>query len=221
MAKTTSPILSIGAKGQIGKSLVFGTWRGVKYARQLVTPSNPNTSEQQTTRNTFKALSATWKRLGSTARAPFDTAANGRPLTPRNQYTKSNLSDLRGQSDLSNYEGSPGALGGIPPTSLTATTGSSSGEIDIDVGAPSEPTGWTLDSINYVAMLDRDPATDPSDFPVEAQETTVTAGSTNSYTISGLDAGQDYMVSVWTEWTRPDGRTAYGASLTAIQTSTV
>lgn len=219
MAKTTSPILSIGARGQIGKSMVFASWRGVSYARQLVTPSNPNSSAQQTTRNTFSALSDLWKRMPTTGVEPYNAASQGRPLTARNQFPKTNLSGLRGASDMSSFSGSPGARGGIPPTSLSDAGGAASGEIDVNVGAPDEPTGWTLDSIQAIAFQDRDPATSPTDFPVTGSDSSPTAGSSSSVNISGLETGTDYVVSAWTVWTRPDGRTAYGPSLTSIITS--
>lgn len=219
MAKVQSPILSIGAQGQIGKSQVYARWRGVPYARQLVVPSNPRSTAQQLTRGVFSGLSQLWKRAGTIAREPFNVSISGRPLTARNQYTKSNLSTLRGQTDFAGYVGSPGARGGIPPTSLAAVAGVSSGEIDLTVGAPSEPTGWTLDAIQWTAFQDHDPEMLPTDFIQEGEDTSPTAGSDVAITISGLDAGTDYVVSAWTQWTRPDGRTAYGASLSAIQAS--
>src|SRR5215467_10281648 len=51
MARTTSPLLSLGASGSIGKSIVFGTWKGLSYARQYVVPQNPKTTAQTATRN--------------------------------------------------------------------------------------------------------------------------------------------------------------------------
>jgi hypothetical protein len=47
MAKLNAPLLSFGASGQIGKSLVFFPWKGLNVARQYVVPTNPNTVPQQ------------------------------------------------------------------------------------------------------------------------------------------------------------------------------
>lgn len=214
MAKVRSPLLSIGASGQIGKSFVLASWRGVNYARQLVTPSNPQTTAQTSTRNTFSGLSSTWKILPSAARAPWDAATKGRPLTNRNQFVKTNLPSMRGEADMLKFSGSPGALGGIPPTSLAASTGAASGEVDVLVGAPEEPTGWTLDKIVSLAFVDRDPATIPDDTPVVVEDSDPTPGADSSANFTGLDPGETYVVTSWSEWTRPDGRTAYGSALT-------
>jgi len=43
MSKLTGPLLSFGARGQIGKAMVTSTWKGVPYARQYVVPANPQT----------------------------------------------------------------------------------------------------------------------------------------------------------------------------------
>lgn len=50
MAKTKAPLFGLGASGQLGKSIVFGSWKGIGTAREYVKPSNPNTILQQTQR---------------------------------------------------------------------------------------------------------------------------------------------------------------------------
>ena len=56
MAKLTGPLLSFGATGQIAKTMVVGTWRGIDYARQYVVPANPRTTAQQANRTRFALL---------------------------------------------------------------------------------------------------------------------------------------------------------------------
>lgn len=46
MAKVKAPLLSLGATGQLGKTLVMSTWKGIKTAREYVVPANPRTSLQ-------------------------------------------------------------------------------------------------------------------------------------------------------------------------------
>lgn len=46
MAKVTMPLMSGDASGKFGKALVFSKWKGQKYVRQLVTPSNPQSADQ-------------------------------------------------------------------------------------------------------------------------------------------------------------------------------
>lgn len=50
MAKVTGPLMSQDASGAYAGTLVFSKWKGRNYVRQLVTPSNPQTTGQQNTR---------------------------------------------------------------------------------------------------------------------------------------------------------------------------
>lgn len=218
MAKVKSPILSIGARGQIGKSQVYGSWRGVAYARQHVTPSNPNTSAQQLTRNTLDSLMEQYKRSGPLAREPWVSATTGRPLTDRNQVVKTNLPSLRVAPDMTGYQGSPGSLSGLPPTNVVAAATANAGEIAVTVTSPQEPTGWTLASISAIAFPDRSPQALPSAFVAELESVAPVADGDTSLLFTGLMSGVLYVVSAWPVWTRPDGREAFGASLTDTAT---
>jgi hypothetical protein len=51
MAKLKSPLMSMDARGSLGKQIVFGNWKGVNYARQHVTPANPKTTAQENQRD--------------------------------------------------------------------------------------------------------------------------------------------------------------------------
>jgi len=220
VAKLKAPLLSMDARGSIGKSVVFGNWRGVNYARQHIVPSNPKTAAQTITRGVFASLQQLFKRLGTLASAPWGAAAQGQAFTDRNSFTKNNLQVLRGEADMQKFIASPGVKGGLPPTSIAAVGGAGAGEIDITVGTPAEPTGFTLVSVDAVALVDRDPGDLPTDFPVEGQDAAPTAGSDSDITLSGLSSGEDYVVCAWTKWLRPDGRYAYGASLVTTATAT-
>lgn len=66
MAKVKGPLFSLDARGQIAKSLVYMGWKGLKTVRQYVIPSNPNTADQQTQRNYFKAAVEEWHTDGFT-----------------------------------------------------------------------------------------------------------------------------------------------------------
>jgi len=46
MAKLKGPLMSMDARGQLGKSLVFLGWKGLKTVRSHVVPANPNTTAQ-------------------------------------------------------------------------------------------------------------------------------------------------------------------------------
>ncbi|MBA7538534.1 hypothetical protein ES705_37832 [subsurface metagenome] len=50
MAKLKAPLLSLGASGAIGKTIVYFGWKGLDCAREYVVPSNPKTEPQNTQR---------------------------------------------------------------------------------------------------------------------------------------------------------------------------
>lgn len=50
MAKLKAPLLSLGASGQLAKTLVFFPWKGLNVAREYIIPSNPQTTPQNTQR---------------------------------------------------------------------------------------------------------------------------------------------------------------------------
>lgn len=215
MAKPTAPLLSFDASGQIANSLVYSSWKGRPYVRRYVVPANPNSTAQQATRNVFAASNSFWKGAGSLARAPWTLFATGQTLTDRNAYQGRYVATLRGDTDFADYIGSPGAKGGLAPTSIVLTPGSN--QISVAFTNPSAPTGWTLVSAIATAILDQDPAA-PTDFTITEGEDAV---SQATVVLTGLTASVLYYVSAWLEWTKPDGSTAYGASIIDSATPTV
>ncbi|KKM82448.1 hypothetical protein LCGC14_1319450 [marine sediment metagenome] len=55
MAILKAPLLSLGAAGQIAKSLVYFPWKGLNVVREYVVPSNPKTALQVTQRGYLAA----------------------------------------------------------------------------------------------------------------------------------------------------------------------
>jgi len=214
MAKPTAPLLSFGASGQLGRTLVFGSWKGRSYARRYVVPSNPNTLSQQETRSAFSFIQSVYKFAPSLVVAPWEAYAKGIVMTARNAFTKSNLAAIRGETDLDLLTLCGGALGGPPPASMVSTPGS--GQVSVAITAPSDiPSGWTVYSAVAAAIKDGDPAT-ATDFIVTAGE-----DLTASYTVvlTGLPAGVTQVRS-WLKWTRPDGQIAYSPELATQSTVT-
>jgi hypothetical protein len=211
MAKTRAPLLAFGASGQIGKTQVYASWRGIPYARQLVKPANPNTAGQQKTRNAFAFLNEVWKLAPATALAPWNANASGRPYTGRNKFLSANTSALRTATDLDALIGSPGAGGGLAAGAVTATGGS--GTIACTMTAPTLPTSWTITEAVAWAIISDDPQSSPVtvSFVATASETPYAPAFTD------LAAG-DYVVMMWFVFTKADGSTAYGPSTNATAT---
>lgn len=208
MAKVTAPLLSFGARGQIGKAIVFAKWRGVDYARQRVIPANPKTLAQQETRGVFRVMSQLWTLAPQGWKEVWNTFAAGRPFTGRNALMGQNIAALDGETDMSKFVFSPGARGGMPPEAVAATAGA--GEIDVIVTTPEAPPGWSLEAAIGIAVVDQNPAmaySGPVGYTRETADPT-------SLTITGLDAPGDYVVGVLLEWTKANGDLAYSVALT-------
>lgn len=66
-ATLTAPLFSFGAAGQLAKSLVFFSWKGLKVVRSYVVPANPKTANQTTQRSHMTAAVAEWHAATYTA----------------------------------------------------------------------------------------------------------------------------------------------------------
>lgn len=214
MAKVSAPLLSFSAGGSIAKTQVYAKWKGRPYVRQHVIPSNPNTADQQLTRNTFTWLNNVWKNGPTLLQAPWDLYAQGQVLTGRNAFVGQNTRALRSETDLADMILSPGAKGGIIAASMVATGGALS--ISVALTAPALPTGWTITQGVAVAIRDQDPQTEV----LYAVASGFDATDPYAINLTGLAAATDYLCGGWFEYAKPDGSVAYGASLTAIEATT-
>lgn len=215
MAVVTAPLLSFSASGQIAKTQVYSNWKGRPYVRRLVIPSNPRSTEQTKTRNTFTFLSDVWKVGPADFRAPWTAYAKGLVMTDRNAWLKKNISTLRDETTLDGIILSPGAAGGLAVTpAITPGTG----DILVELTAPSPlPAGWTIVKAVAAAILDQSPIAG-TDFDIVTGEDTSTA---YAVTLSGL-AADDYQVAGWFVYQRSASTTdlAYGPGDTTKTTVT-
>jgi len=208
VAKVTAPLLSFGASGAIAQTQVYAKWKGRAYVRRHVIPSNPQTAEQTLTRNSFTWLSNVYKVAPSLVTDVWVAYAKGLVMTDRNAWMKKNLADVRGESDLTIFTMSPGALGGLPPTAQVVTPGND--QLSIAITAPSVlPTGWTVTSAISAVIRDQDPQTGIL-YNISALEDT-SAAYVNLFT--GLANAALYQCFSWLKWLRPDGLVAYSPAL--------
>ena len=99
MAKLKGPLFSLGASGQLGKTLVYFPWKGLNVVRTHVVPSNPDTALQQTQRAFITAVVAAIHAAQALAANPLDqedltaysalASTLGRPMTWFNMICKS------------------------------------------------------------------------------------------------------------------------------------
>lgn len=215
MALVNAPLLSFSAGGQIAKTQVYSRWKGRPYVRRYVTPADPKTTGQVTTRDTFTFLSNVWKISPADFRAPWLAYANNLRITDRNGWIKVNLPIIRDNPNLDGIFLSPGANGGL---NVTPVSTPGSGQISVAMTAPSPlPSGWSIVKAVAACILDQDPTV--------ATDMEITAGSDASdpYTIvlTGLSAA-DYQVAGWFVFQRSASLTdlAYGPGPTEVVTVT-
>jgi hypothetical protein len=214
MAKVTAPLLGFSSSGQIGSTQVYGKWRGVQYARRYVIPANPNTTAQQQVRQVFSFLAMVYKLQTPYFRAPWTAFAKGKKFTNQNALFSKNIANLQSATDLSAFDFSPGANGGLPPTGIVITAGAN--QLSIAVSTPTPPTDWTITRAIGVAILDQDPHSFTDATSIEATDAT----SPYTVVITGLTSAVLYRVGVFLEWVRSDGMTAYGTAVLGSGTPT-
>lgn len=207
MARLTGALFSLSASGTIAKTITYGDWKGIQYARTRVIPANPQSTSQTQTRDVFRFLGDYYKFAPSIPREPWIAAVLGVAMTPQNLLMSKNIGILREETTLDLMIFSPGARGGIPPAAIAPTPGS--GTITVAVTAPSLPTGWTITAAQGVVLKDQDPHDPIESTPVAVEDLT----SAYSLVFSGLDAGDPYQVAVWLKWMTPNGDAAYSVAL--------
>ena len=218
MPKLTAPILSFGAAGQVGKTIVFSKWKGVPYARQYVIPANPRTTKQTSNRDVWAMIGNAWLYAPAAVQAAFNAYALGKPLTGRNKFFAENQKLLAVDPKPAGIDGfvfSPGSGGGLPPTNLIVTEGNA--QLTLGVTLPVAPSGWTIQSAVGVAVPQQDP-TDPFSGLFFIDVETV---DPDTCVITGLTNGTEYVVGFFLVWEKPDGKLAYSISLSDSGTPTV
>lgn len=207
MSRTTAPLLSFDARGQIAKTQVYSSWKGRSYVRRYVIPSNPKTNDQMETRNTFAWLNNVWKFMPSTAVDAWNLYAQNSRFTARNGFIKQNLAPLRTEADLTNFVSSPSAGGGLTAAGMSIAPGA--GQLAVTLTAPTLPTGWSIVTSTAIAILDQDPQSGTN------YQVYVATDNTAPYvpTITGLTAAALYHVGGWFTFLKSDGSNAYGQAI--------
>lgn len=216
MPKTTAPLLSFDARGQIAKSMVYSSWRGRPYVRRYAIPNNPQTVAQTDVRAVFSMLNKAWLFGTTDVTAPWDAYATGRPFLGRNAFIGQNAKALDGppvEANIADFVFSPGAKGGLPASNLVLTP--SGTQISAAFVAPATPAGWTLTKGVLAALPNIDPTLP---FGGKWYVATETPPST-PIVVTGLVAATAYVVGLWLIWTKPDGSLAYSISISGTATT--
>lgn len=208
MAGITAPLLSFDASGQIAKSMVYSTWKGVKYARQYVIPSNPKSTAQMQTRNCFKWVHDAYKYLDANAAEAWIAYAKGKPLTGANAFSSKNVTALRTATDNLLMIATPAVLGGPPPATNTSAGGTA--KVTVVGTAPVLPTGWSVVHAILFAMKKQDPHGEKE--PNPSLVAIVNSPGPYTHDFTGLTAADHYVAQVGFKYLRADGKFAYNGS---------
>lgn len=109
MAKVSGPLFSLDARGKLGGSIVYSSWRGINSVRRLVKPANPQSTEQSAIRDLISDASKAWA-LGSTVGAvsidaayklAYKEAAAGQAYSGYNLYIR----DCSAKNGAEQYSG--------------------------------------------------------------------------------------------------------------------
>lgn len=152
MARTTGPLMSFDASGSLAGAITFSKWKGRNYVRQLVTPANPQSALQVSTRAIMGFLAQAWTPdLSGANKATWDGLAASSAISPFNAFTRENLRRWT-QFTMPGKAYPVGVTGTVPTwtTLPTVTGGVGQATVSFDVNALNN--GWGL-------LIFRDPIT--------------------------------------------------------------
>jgi len=144
MVKVNGPAFSLSASGKLGGAIVFASWKGRPYARQLVVPSNPKSAMQTSMRAMMKFLAQVWTSLSVAEKADWEIRAAQTSISPFNAFVAYN--QYRWRSFLMPSQDDPATLAGTPSTisGWGATAGIRQITLDWTVGTIADGWGFTI-----------------------------------------------------------------------------
>lgn len=137
-------MFSVTASGKFAKAIVYSVWKGIAYARMLVTPANPNTDAQASFRSMMTFLSQVWATLSAPNQVTWVGLAEINGYSPFNAFVSTNMSrwDLYEGPGKEYPIGDTGAGGDVPTT--TPTAGVKQIGLSIAHGVASPDWGWLI-----------------------------------------------------------------------------
>lgn len=144
MVKVAAPCLSLGASGALGGAIVFSTWKGRPYVRELVKPANPKSGGQVGVRSMFKFLAQRWTDVPSGKQASWEDRADDKVISPFNAYMGYNQSRWRNFKAPSLAD--PALEEAAQPAAPTTTPTDGVRQISLSIadGAPAPDCGYII-----------------------------------------------------------------------------
>lgn len=142
MALVNGPLFSLEASGQLGKALVYTTWKGRALVRAYAVPTNPNSIAQRARRTWVALLNTIWQGMDDTDKGSWaDLAAAGNYST-FNGFTSFNLDAQTADAGPTKNRGDSPSSPGFVDDGTTVTGGEN--KITID---------WAIDATNADAYV--------------------------------------------------------------------
>lgn len=125
MVKLTAPLLSLDARGQLGKSLIYAKHGQTNYAKAYNVPANPKSALQVAQRTIVSFITKQWALLSAPYQALWSELAALRSTTPYHAYLYYNLDRYR-----------RGLLPVPKPTTIASRQVNALGTLAVDGGTP-------------------------------------------------------------------------------------
>ena len=142
MARVSGPLHSDAASGKFAGSVVYSTWKGRPYARQLVTPGNPKSAKQVGVRAMMAFLAAQWKAKSLPKWTGWAAAATARGISTFNAFAGECLA--RWQLFLGPTQVYPAAETSTPLSVSTQTLTGAAGFASIEVTPSGATNAWGI-----------------------------------------------------------------------------
>ncbi len=160
MAKPKAPLFGLGASGQIGKAIVYGSWKGIDVAREYVVPANPKTAGQSTQRGYMTDAVSRWHTTGGMALDGDDKSAWNRyasvlgPMSGYNAWVKVWVAErvAGGTPGVHLYDGTVVAPAAIAFEATTKGSGAGALAVTLHLGTSRTFFPYT-ETVNEVAGL--------------------------------------------------------------------
>jgi hypothetical protein len=140
MVKLAGPAFSLGASGKLGGALVFSKWKGIPYARVLVTPANPKSGPQVGVRSMFKFLAQQWVNLTGAEQDDWLERAAQLGASAFNAYMSYNQERWRHYLNPSKLD--PATETGTSPTAPTTTPTGGIRQIELSIADGANAPDW-------------------------------------------------------------------------------
>jgi len=85
------------ARGQLGKAIVFGGWKGIPWVREWFIPQNPQSDAQDVIRLIFSQAVERYQQLGDPNHASWEVAVghSGKTMSGFNFFVSEYINSMR------------------------------------------------------------------------------------------------------------------------------